>query len=313
MGKCRVYDVVMTHQLDADGFFIHTVQRECADRGMDFFLVEPLWVHAFLEAFERDDVWARALLNLHSEHHLAYDPFHRLVEAADRRKTFVVDPPAVAQAAFDKARLHPRLSEAGIQAPATVIVPRALAHEFRLSEEDRRLLGSPFVVKPARGYGKRGVVMDAIGEGDLQRSIQAWPDQAYLLQRRIVPREIEGRPAYWRLFHVFGSIWWCWWNCFTDGYMEVTEEEIARHGLRPMADGMRRLAAATGMNFFSSEIAQTEAGEFVWIDYVNDQCHMLTQTANPKMGVPDRVVEGIAVRLVEAAAEAIQRPRALAA
>jgi hypothetical protein len=309
---CRVYDVVMTHQLDADGFFIHTVQRACAERGLDFFLVEPLWVNAFLQALEREEVWPRAVLNLHSEHHLPQDPFHRLVELADRRKSFVVDRPEVAQAAFDKARLHPRLVEAGIQGPATITVARADAPDFRLSPEDRELLGTPFVVKPARGYGKRGVVMDAQSEADLARSIQAWPDERYLLQRRIVPRALDGCPAYWRLFYVFGHVWWCWWDCFTDGYREVTQEEIERHDLQPMGDGMRRLAALTGMNFFSSEIAQTATGEFVWIDYVNDQCHMLTQTANPKMGAPDRVVEAIAVKLVDGAAEAIRRPKALA-
>jgi hypothetical protein len=76
-----------------------------------------------------------------------------------------------------------------------------------------------------------------------------------------------------------------------------------------MGEGMHKLARLTGMNFFSSEIAQTESGEFIWIDYVNDQCHMLTQSANPKMGVPDRVVGAIAIRLVEAAAEEIHRSK----
>jgi hypothetical protein len=55
------------------------------------------------------------------------------------------------------------------------------------------------------------------------------------------------------------------------------------------------------MNFFSSEIALTEANEFVVIDYVNDQCHMLSQSANAQLGVPDELVAGIARRLVEAA------------
>jgi hypothetical protein len=63
------------------------------------------------------------------------------------------------------------------------------------------------------------------------------------------------------------------------------------------------------MNFFSSEIAQTEAGEFVVIDYVNDQCHMLSQSANPQIGVPDELVAAIARRLVEAAKENIAQAR----
>jgi hypothetical protein len=303
----------MTHQLDADGFFIHSIQRGCAERAMDFFLVEPLWVKVFLEAFQRDEVWARALLNMHSEHHLPEDPFHRLVDLAHARKTFVIDPPMVAQTAFDKSKLHPRMEEAGFNVPATIIVSAAEAAIFQLAPEQRAMLGEPFVIKPARGYGRKGVILDARDAHDLARSMSLWPDEKYLLQRKITPRDLEGRPAYWRVFYVFGSLWWCWWNCFTDRYSEVTPEEIERLRLEPIGREMRRLAALTGMNFFSSEIAQVESGEFVWIDYVNDQCHMLTQSANPKMGVPDRVVEGIANRLVEAAAEAIRRPKALAA
>ena len=61
------------------------------------------------------------------------------------------------------------------------------------------------------------------------------------------------------------------------------------------------------MNFFSSEVAQTAEGEFVLIDYVNDQCHMLSQSAHPGMGVPDAVVAAIASRLVESAAKMIGR------
>ncbi len=309
----RIYDLIMTHQLDADGFFIHCVQRGCAERGLDFFLVEPLWVEPFLEALESGKVWARALLNMHSEHHLPEDPFHRLVELAQGRRTFVIDPPGVAQAAFDKSALHPRLERAGIPVPPTVIVRREETAQLRLTEEQREALGDPFVIKPGRGYGRKGVILDAHDERDVARSKEAWPDEHYLLQRKIIPRELGGRPAYWRLFYVFGSLQWCWWDCFTDRYAEVTADEIERHGLEAMGEGMEKIAGLTGMNFFSSEIAQDEAGEFVWIDYVNDQCHMLAQSSNPKMGVPDRVVEAVANRLVEAAAGAIRDPKALAA
>ena len=65
------------------------------------------------------------------------------------------------------------------------------------------------------------------------------------------------------------------------------------------------------MRFFSTEILRTAEGQFVVIDYVNDQCHMLSQSANPQIGVPDSVVEAIAQRLVEGAREliaAVKRP-----
>jgi len=297
----RVYDLAMTHNLDADEFFIHRVQWHCAASGMSFFLVEPLWVERFLDLFERGDIQVKCLLNMHSEHHLPEDIFHRLVKLAEERGSQVIDPPSIAIAAFDKARLHRRLLEAGVPVPHTLIVPRSEVGAFQLSETDRAALGTLFVIKPGMGYGKRGVVLDATSEADLQRSVAAWKDQSYLVQRRIIPRLLGDEPAYFRVFFVFGTVWTAWWNCYTDRYRLLTEEERAIHRLAGLEDIIRRIAALTGMNFFSSEMAQTESGDFVVIDYVNDQCHTLSQSANPRMGVPDQLVAALAEHLVAGA------------
>ena len=70
----------------------------------------------------------------------------------------------------------------------------------------------------------------------------------------------------------------------------------------------RKIAALTGMTFFSTEIAQTDDGKFVVIDYVNDQCHLLSQSAHPQLGVPDKLVAAIARRIIEAVQSAIRQP-----
>ena len=302
----RIYDLVMTHQLDADDFFIHRVQQHCAERGLNFFLIDPLWVETFYEKFNRSKVWARVLINMHSEHHQPEDLYHRLVNLAFERKTRVIDPPDLARAAFDKASLHPRLSAAGFALPHTIIVPRGQADGFTLSELDRAKLGTPFVIKPGMGYGKRGVVMNATTLQDIARSEREWPDACYLVQERIVPRQLDGFPAYFRVFFVFGALWFVWWNCYSDQYRLLTDDEIQKYELHPLSEIVRRLAALTQMNFFSSEIALTAGGDFVLIDYVNDQCHMLTQSANPAIGVPDDIVAGIARRLVDGAQQLIR-------
>jgi hypothetical protein len=240
---------------------------------------------------------------MHSEHHQPAETFHRLVRLAHERHTRVIDPPDVALAAFNKARLHEQLMAAGLRVPFTIIVPLEEADAFRLAEEQREALEPPFIIKPALGYGRKGLVMDATSERDLLRSIEAWPDTHYLLQRRIVPRQCHGAPAYFRVYYAFGTVWFSWWNCYTDLYRLVTPEEREREQLQPLEDIIRRLAALTGMNYFSSEIAQTDSGEFVLIDYVNDQCHMLSQSAHPRIGVPDELVKAVAKRLVEGARE----------
>jgi hypothetical protein len=304
----RIYDLVMTHKLDADDFFIHCIQRLCAEARLNFFLIEPVWVEMFLNLLQQGRLWSRALLNMHSEHHLPDDIYHRLVKLAAERGTQVIDPPDRALAAFDKARLHPRLVAAGVPVPWTLVVRREEPNGLQLTEEQRLALGSPFVIKPALGYGRKGLVLDAVSEADLQRSVSLWRDENYLLQKRIAPRIRNGEPVYFRVYHVFGAVYIAWWNCFHDHYRLPAEPERAELGLERVEELVRRIAALTGMSFFSSEVAQTDDGQWVVIDYVNDQCHLLSQSADPRLGVPDQLVAEIARRIVEGVKRMVRPP-----
>lgn len=298
----------MSHKLDADDLFIHRLQAHCAELRLNFFLIEPLWAEAFLARLEAGELTVRVLLNMQSEHHDPTEIYHRLIRTADRLGTQVIDPPDLALAAFDKARLHPRLVAAGLPVPPTLIVPADQRASLVLTDTQRAALGSPFVIKPALGYGRRGVITDATSEADLLRSATLWPDGDHLLQQRILPREIHGEPAYFRVYFVFGNTHLVWWNCFTDRYRALSSDVESALGLQPLRDLAHRVAHLTGMRFFSSEIAQTESGEFVLIDYVNDQCHMLAQSADPRIGVPDELVATIASQLAESAARLIRGP-----
>ena len=192
--------------------------------------------------------------------------------------------------------------------PWTLVVPRKRPEGWKLSAEEHSALGQPFIIKPAMGYGRKGLVLDATSEADLERSIAAWPDNHYLFQRRIVPRERDGSPVYFRVYYVFGSVWLSWWNCFNDQYRMVTDAERSELQLDRLEEIIRQIATLTGMTFFSTEIAQAEDGEFVVIDYVNDQCHLLSQSANPQLGVPDELISAIAKKIVEAVQAAIRQP-----
>jgi hypothetical protein len=302
----RVYDLVMTHKLDADDFFIQRIQFHAARLGLNFFLIEPLWVDAFTRAVSSGDVFAKVLLNMHSEHHHPEDPFSRLVQIVAQKQTRLIDPPDIALAAFDKASFHPRAIAAGLRVPYTVVVRNGAVESFQLTDEDRTALGSPFVIKPSLGYGRKGVVLDAVHEADLRRSAAAWPGSDYLLQRRMDPQRVGEWPLYFRIYYAFGSIWCNWWNCYSDQSRQVTPDEMKSLELHPLEEVARKLAEVSRMQFFSTEVLRTEAGEFVVIDYVNDQCHMLCQSSNPRIGVPDIVVGEIAQCLVEGASRMVR-------
>jgi hypothetical protein len=194
--------------------------------------------------------------------------------------------------------MHLRMMAGGLNVPPTVILTALEAAQWQPTPEQKAMLGEPFVVKPSLGYGRRGVILNATGPADLKRSLDLWPDPHLLLQQRIQSGQLGGDPAYFRVYHVFGRTWCCWWNCFTDRYRELTQEEETAFRLAPLRDITLRIARLTDMQMFSTEIALNKAEEFVVIDYVNDQIHLLTQSSNPAIGMPDRVVGEIADALV---------------
>ena len=150
----RIYDLVMTHLLDTDDFFIHCIQRYCAEARLNFFLVEPAWVEAFYDNLAQGLVWPRVLLNMHSEHHQPDEIFHRLIRLAADRNTQVIDPPDRALAAFDKARVHHRLAAAGIRLRHGLVRRRTPA----FNNEKNAPCGDSVRIKPSMGYGRRGVL-----------------------------------------------------------------------------------------------------------------------------------------------------------
>jgi hypothetical protein len=81
------------------------------------------------------------------------------------------------------------------------------------------------------GYGRQGVILDAVGRAI--SSGRRRPGRMAITCCSGAKKSLNwrGSPAYFRVFHVFGSVWCCWWNCHTDGYRQVTPEEEHRHGL----------------------------------------------------------------------------------
>jgi len=120
------------------------------------------------------------------------------------------------------------------------------------------------------------------------------------------------RPAWWRVFHVFGELVPCWWSPETSEYRLVSLRELWRHGLLPVVRLAAEIARVTGMAFFSTEIcladepapagSEYQAGgrPFYVIDYVNDQCDLRVQSQCPT-APPDELVRHVAERFAEVA------------
>jgi hypothetical protein len=164
---------------------------------------------------------------------------------------------------------------------------------------DLSLLGNQFVIKPSNGGGGAGVILGAFSIEQVLRARMEFPRQKYLLQSTVVPRTIQGRPAWFRVFYAVGKTYVCWWHPFTHVYATVTPSEEHRYELSPLHDLTHRIASLCKLDWFTTEIALT-LEDFVVVDYVNDQIDTRIQSKAVD-GAPDDVIRSVAEQLVSLA------------
>jgi hypothetical protein len=227
------------------------------------------------------------------------EPFLTLAGTVAGSGAQLLNHPHLVHHASDKATMHLEFLSRGIDVPYTIIIsPYEQQREIALSLSTLARLGRPFIIKPANTTGGgTGVILGAETLRDVIDSRQHHRRDKYLLQEKIVPAAMDGRRAWFRVFSVAGTILPCWWDDLTHCYAPVTAKDAEEFALARLREITAEIASLCRLDFFSTEIAVTDGGRFVTIDYVNEICDMRLQSLHPD-GVPDEVVLAIAGCLV---------------
>lgn len=282
--------------------FVKALKSECNLRGLRFIIVDEKSINTVSEEIEKDKIKISFFLDLASEISDSENKYTKLAyHLKDSGSRVVADPDKVRSAA-DKSVTHYSLSDAGIAVPYTIII-RNWEPTRRLNDIEKRELGLPFIVKPALGYGQRGVkvIKSWMSLKEVAEARLFDPGANFLLQEYIIARNLEGFPAWFRVFFIFGEIMICWWNPKTGVYRQVTLKEFEHFRLSPLARTTSEISSITGIEWFSCEIAiSNKTGKFAVVDYMNDQFDISTQSQRPA-GVPDDLVLLFVQRLVEKA------------
>jgi len=191
--------------------------------------------------------------------------------------------------------MHLEFISRGLYTPHTIILPPTPNIPLSI-----RLTWSRWAeVLPSSRPAKRrdGVILEATSWEQVLDARQHYPHEKYLLQAHVTTCVLDGRPAWFRVLFCDGAVYPCWWDQQSHVYARVTAEEKARFGLRSLREIPVRIAQICGLQLFSTEIALTEEGHFLAVDYVNDPVDLRLQSKAVD-GVPDGYVESIATRLV---------------
>ena len=287
--------------LSPNSRLVELFHEAMAPYGLSVLLVNQTNVDLMLNQIEQGWLQPHVYLDLASSTH---PRFNDLALAASSRGIYVIDHPAELTTWTCKASSHERLEKAGLPLPPSIILPKG-SPDRELTEAERAKVGERCVIKPSAGFANRGVVIGvAPTSTEIAKARDFNRDDDWLVQKMISWTRCGNRPAYLRGYHLLGHrslMWWCKENG-EDRYDLLSWADLQKYDLLPAVDLIDRVAAVSGVDFFSSEIAITSAtgpDRFVLIDYINDQCDMDPESRPGTTPVPEAWVKWVCGHLAE--------------
>jgi len=285
------YDLCLPWYWEYDIDFVRFVDEACYEHGLTFWQITTDNLLESITALYKGEHSFNTLLD-RSQGDDTFLPINNWAKEYNKKR---INPPELSKWSEDKATMHLELISAGVQTPHTILLPPFI-EQPNIPELDLSPLGKHFVIKPSNQGGGYGVILGASSLDQILRARMEFPQEKYLLQENIIPRTIQGRPAWFRVFYSNGQVYPCWWNPLTHVFASVTPSEEHKYDLSPLLDITRRIASICRLDWFTTEIALTHES-FVVVDYVNDQIDTRIQSKAVD-GAPDEVIRNVARGLV---------------
>jgi hypothetical protein len=286
-----VADIAVAWNWEHDASFVADLEREVRGLGRTFRSVTPDDVQAWIGAAESGAVRWKVLLDRAWES----DPrFLRLNELAGAAGTRLVNAPARSARMGNKPVAHAALAGAGIGVPRLVEFAPAGYGRERLSAATAGWK-RPFWMKPAIGGGGDGVV--PVDEWPERFPLgPEWTGERFVGQEDAAPMTLAGRPAWFRVFAVFGAVYAFWWHPRTHVFTAVTEADRAGGELDCVERTAEAVAGVAGLEFFSCEISLTAPARPLVVDPVNDPAD-LRRASEAKGAIPDAALREMVARM----------------
>lgn len=277
-----------------DAGFIRLLEQAASGANSSLFQVTPQNLEQQYHKIFNREVSLNGFLDRASD---SDTTFNSLSSWARQNVPVYFNHPLAAARANDKAEMHYALIDAGLQTPYTIVIP-PFERQPDLPPLDLVPLGSRFAIKPVHGGGSEGVIMEARDLTHIVDARRQFPTDSYLLQATIRPVILESKPAWFRILYCCGLVFASWWHPTSHLYTIVSEEQINQYHLVELEGITRIISNHIALDLFSTEIALTEDGRFVVVDYINDPIDLRLQSEAGD-GVPDMIVQAIATCLIQ--------------
>ncbi len=289
------FDLCIAWNWPHDAGFVGLLEQACRERGLSVLHITPENLDAAHQALLAGELGFHTFMNRAADTDTA---FLKIVDWARLNGVFRINPHERETYTADKATMHLELIAKGLNTPYSIILSPFDEQPELPADLDLSPLGPAFAIKPANGGGGEGVICEATSAEQVARPRRQFPHDKYLLQAYVTPAEINGQPAWFRVIYCLGEIYASWWPPKTHIFRRVEPDEVVNLRLGELYDMAVRIADVSHLHLFSTEIALTPDGQFLAVDYVNDQIDLRLQSQAVD-GVPDAIVRDICRRLAE--------------
>jgi hypothetical protein len=293
----NTFDLAIAWNWEFDSDFIAGIEHECALRKISTYRIDPEHLPDLLKELKLGKINFESFYDRASDSDPAFLPLVRWMED---NAMYLINPYHRVIHAVDKATMHLEFITNGLNVPNTIILsPFSEQRCTSICEDELIHVGSPFVIKPANTTGGgTGVILNATSMQEVMKARQEHKNDKYLIQETIIPKNFDGKRAWFRVYFAFDEIILCWWDDITHRYTELSPDEETNYNLNGLRKAMTIIHKICELDFFSSEIAITDSEKIVVVDYVNEVCDMRLQSKYFN-GAPDAIVHKIEQLIAE--------------
>ena len=266
------YDLAVAYKWEFDTDLIYLLESIMQSMGLKTYIITLNNLQESYDKIRRKELGFTALFDRASDEDASFEELPKLLL---RQGAYIINRyTPFTNKVVAKASMHDILLEKNLPAPLTYIAkPFDKKPELHYSDEELDRLGKPFVVKPSYYSGAgEAVNLFAYNNDDIKSTRMLYPDDRFLVQRKIYPRYFDGRRGWFRVFFFFGKVIPIWWDDNTHIFTIMFPDEIEEYGLGKLYTITRKLSKLARLDYFSTEITLSEDGHFYLIDYVNEVC-----------------------------------------
>ena len=292
----KIYSIGLATDCQLDENFFELIEIAAHQKGLTTYKVNEFNFDETLYQIENHQI---RFLTYYDRASDSSDQFLRIYPTLIEHQTkFFVDLDKQ-MIASDKSIMHEHFVRNNINVPKTLIVPELRQqNSIILAESDLDILGRPFVIKPSVHTGAgSGVYLNGYTIIEVEEKRGEFPEDKYLLQEKINPKEIYLKRFWFRTFYICGTIITTWWDDYRHRYEPLSKSDLEKINITHINDIMKKIHDICELDFFSTELAITDQDRVYAIDYVNEICDMRLQSKH-KDGIPDDIVNTIAEEII---------------